>query len=442
MSSNDNNNAAYQGRILNGDFSPELKKKLKIAIPLFHAFDQAGSPAIPYISAWQGNRKNIWYEFVSRKFLALLNCGPTNIADILRSTIVDRRIYKSRFADPLDAKEVTSREELNHVRGTIREESEKTGLVEAVYKLKLSADRSLWLKDQAMILTYPEDDTSLSFGCLTIVTTEMEVEEERQRLISEKSHLENQLQKIHHFEAIGNLAEGIALDLNQKILNIEKNIIATIESLGHDYHGDASAFQDYQNLKAAEEQIKEIKHISSQLMTFAGKGVYNFYETNLNEITAYTIQEFRLMVSGVELTTQCQDDLWNVNADRAMIGRAVLNICLHAAQLGSATRELGIESQNITLSNQFTEPYGRAPGDYVLVRVTNRKTVLDEKDTDQVLEPFNTADKGLRMASAFGIVKKHSGIMTVSSDTDKGSVFNVYLPAIRPEIKPLNDFIE
>ena len=100
MSSDVNSKAAYQGRILNGDFSPELKDKLKKAIPVFQAFDQEGSPAIPYISAWQGNKKNIWYEFVSRKFLALLNCGPSNIADILRSTIVDRRIYKSRFADP------------------------------------------------------------------------------------------------------------------------------------------------------------------------------------------------------------------------------------------------------------------------------------------------------------------------------------------------------
>jgi signal transduction histidine kinase len=431
MSSDENSKATYQGRILNGDFSPELKDKLKKAIPVFHAFDQAGSPAIPYISAWQGNKKNIWYEFVSRKFLALLDCGPANIADILRSTIVDRRIYKTRFVDPLDAKEVTSREELNEDRESIREESEKTGLIEAVYKLKLSPGNSLWLKDQAMILTYPEDDTSLSFGCLTIVTTEMEVEEERQRLISDKNHLENQLQKIHHFEAIGNLAEGIALDLNQKILGIEKNIIATIESLGHDYHGDATAFQDYQNLKAAEQQIKDIKHISSQLMTFAGKGVYNYFETDLNEITAYTIQEFRLMVSGVELTSQCQDNLWNVSADRAMIGRALLNICRHAAQLGSRTREIEIESQNITLSPQFTEPYERAPGDYVLVRITNRTTVLDEKDTDQVLEPFNTADKGLLMASAFGIVKKHSGILAMSGDAENGSVFSVYLPAAK-----------
>jgi signal transduction histidine kinase len=281
-----------------------------------------------------------------------------------------------------------------------------------------------------MILTYPDDDTSLSFGCLTIVTNEMEVEEERQRLLSEKSLLENQLQKIHYFEAIGNLAEGIAHDLNQKILGIEKNIAATIESLGSDYHGDTSAFQDYQNLKTAEEQIKDIKHISSQLLLFAGKGVYNYYETDLTEITAYTLREFRLMMPAVELTIQCQDNLWKVNSDRAMIGRALLNICRHAAQLVPDTQALEIESRNITLSPHFVEPYRRDPGDYVLVRVSNRTVVLEENDVGQALEPFNTADKGLRMASAFGIVKKHSGIMTVSSDNESGSVFSVYLPAI------------
>ncbi len=56
--------------------------------------------------------------------------------------------------------------------------------------------------------------------------------------------------------------------------------------------------------------------------------------------------------------------------------------------------------------------------------------VLDEKDTDQVLEPFHSTDKGLGMASAFGIVKKHNGVMTVSRGGEKGSVFSVYLPVI------------
>ena len=430
MTSDEGSTISYHGRILDGDFSAELKAKIKKAIEILQAFDQTRSPAIPYISAWQGNEKNIWYEFVSRKFLAILNCGPSNVADILRASVVDRRIYKSHFADPLKAKEVTSREALDEVRETIREESEKTGVIEAVYKLKLPSQETIWLKDQATIMPFPVDDTSLSFGCLTVVTTEMEVEEERQRLITEKNQLESQLQKIHHLEAIGNLAQGIAQDLNQKILGIEKSIAATIQSLGSDYHGDISAFQDYQNLKSAEREIKEIKNISNQLLAFAGKGTYNYYETDLNEIAAYTLQEFHIMVPDIELTTRFEDDIWKVNSDRAMIGRALLHIYRHASQLGETRpAHLVVETINLVLDDAFVAPFGRKPGKYVRIRVANPGASLQEEDADRLLEPFQTADHGLQMASAFGIIKKHEGIMATASDNELGTVFDIYLPA-------------
>ena len=431
MTSDDSAQVSYHGRILDGDFSSELKDKLKKIIPIFHAFDQAGSPAIPYISAWQGNEKNIWYEFVSRKFLALLESGPGNIADILRSSVVDRRIYKSQFVDPLEAKEVISRKDLEEDRESIREESEKTGIIEAVYKLRLSPEKTIWLKDQATILAFPEDDTTLSFGCLTIVTTEMEVEEERQRLISEKNQLENQLQQIHHLEAIGNLAQEIAQDLNQKIIGIEKNIAATIVSLGSDYHGDPSAFQDYQNLKTAELEIKDIKHVSKQLLAFAGKGTYNYYETDLNEIAAYTLQEFHIMIPDIELITQFDENIWKVNSDRAMIGRALLNIYRHTSQLSETPNppELVIETRNMALTSQFVSPFGRQPGNYVRVRISNPTAVSEDKDGDRILEPFHKTNKGLHLASAFGIIKKHSGIMSMTRDAQLGTAFDVYLPA-------------
>jgi len=431
MTSDDGSTISYQGRILDGAFSEVLKARLNHAITVFQAFDQTGSPAIPYISAWQGNASNIWYEFVSRNFLALLDCGPANIADILRSSVVDRRIYKSHFADPLKAKEVTSREALEEVRETLREESEKTGVIEAVYKLKLSSAETIWLKDQATILPFPEDDTSLSFGCLTEVTTEMEVEEERQRLLTQKNQLETQLQKIHHLEAIGNLAQEIAQDLNQKILAIEKSITATIQSLGSDYHGDTSAFQDYQNLKTAEQEIKEIKNVSNQLLTFAGKGAYNYYETDLNEIAAYTLQEFHIMLPDIELTTRFDDAVWKVNADRVMVGRALLNIYQHVSRLGDTPPpdNLIIETKNLSLDDQFVAVFGRKPGNYVRLRVANPGAPMQVEDADRFLEPFKTADHGLQMASAFGIIKKHEGIMSMDSDDELGTVIDIYLPA-------------
>lgn len=432
MTSDDGSTVSYHGRILDGEFSDDLKANLKKAIAIFQAFDQTGSPAIPYISAWQGNETNIWYEFVSRKFLAILNCGPTNIADILRASVMDRRIYKSHFADPLKAKEVTSREALDEVRETIREESEKTGVIEAVYKLKLSSQETIWLKDQATVVPFPADDTSLSFGCLTVVTTEMEVEEERQRLITEKNRLESQLKNIHHLEAIGNLAQEIAQDLNQKIVGIEKSIATTIQSLGSDYHGDISAFQDYQNLKTAEQEIKEIKNISNQLLAFAGKGAYDYYETDLNEIAAYTLQEFHIMLPDIELITRFDDAIWKVNSDRGMIGRALLNIYRHTSQLGESppADNLIIETRNMILDDEFVAAFGRKPGKYVRIRIASPGAPPQADDADGFLEPFQTADHGLQMASAFGIVKKHEGIMSMGGDDKLGTVIDIYLPVV------------
>ena len=433
MTSDDGSRVSYHGRILHGNFSDQLKKKLKKTIAIFHAFDQTNSPAIPYISAWQGHKKNIWYEFVSHKFLSILNCSPTKIADILRSSVVDRRIYKSHFVDPLNATEITSRETLDEVRETIREESEKAGLIEAVYKLKLSSEEKIWLKDQATIVPFPKDDTSLSFGCLTVVTTEMEVEEERQRLITEKNQLKSQLQKIHHLEAIGNLAQGIAQDLNQKILGIEKSIAATIQSLSSDYHGDTFAFQDYQNLKTAQQEIKDIKNVSNQLLAFAGKGAYNYYETDLNEIVAYTLQEFHIMMPDIELTTRLDDAIWKVNSDRSMIGQALLNIYRHASHLDQTqvAHQLLIQTKNLVLDDQFVAAFGTKPGHYVRIRIANPDAAIQSEDADRLLEPFQTADHGLQMATAFGIVKKHKGIMSVGSNDELGTIIDVYLPATR-----------
>ncbi|MBW2178742.1 MAG: hypothetical protein JRH03_17785, partial [Deltaproteobacteria bacterium] len=72
----------YYGKILKGEFSSEIKGRLKKILPIFHAFDHTESPVIHYISAWQGNENNIWYEFVSQQFLDLMGCDhPSQVAD-------------------------------------------------------------------------------------------------------------------------------------------------------------------------------------------------------------------------------------------------------------------------------------------------------------------------------------------------------------------------
>jgi C4-dicarboxylate-specific signal transduction histidine kinase len=169
----------YCGRILRGDYSERLKRRVSEYIACYRAFEKAGNPAIPYISAWEEAGKEIWYEFVSTRFTKLLQCDSSKVAEFFQRSVLDRRIYKYPDADKDIEKEVISRNELDSARKMLREDVKKAGTIDAVYKISLEENRIIWLKDLATVEAYEQDGIYLSRGCLTVVTKEMRAEEER-----------------------------------------------------------------------------------------------------------------------------------------------------------------------------------------------------------------------------------------------------------------------
>ncbi len=177
----------YCGRILGGDYSDQLKKRLAGYIKCYRATEETGSPAIQYIAAWREKKKEIWYEYAGKRLMALLGCKYDELADVFKNRIIDRRIYKYLDVDSGIIKEVKSQEELSGAREELREEGEKTGTIEAVYKISVKNNHAIWLKDQATIEIHDRDRICLSLGFLTIVSKEMEAEDE---LKKHRDHLE------------------------------------------------------------------------------------------------------------------------------------------------------------------------------------------------------------------------------------------------------------
>ncbi len=170
---------AYCGRILNGDYSDRLKNRLKDCINRFGNFDESGSPAIPYISAWHEKEKIVWYEFVSQRFTELMGCDNSELPEHFRKCVIDRREYKN--IDNGIRQEVISKKKLRGIRTDLRKEIKQKGTVEAVYKIATGKEDIFWLKDQAIVESYEADGINISLGCLTIVTKEMEAEEHLKR---------------------------------------------------------------------------------------------------------------------------------------------------------------------------------------------------------------------------------------------------------------------
>ena len=177
----------YYGNILTGDYSLELKKRVAGYIKHYQAFEKTGSAALLYIAAWKEAKGKIWYEYAGKGLMELLGCKRSEAAEVFRGSIIDRRIYKDLDVVNGIQKEVKSRKELSDARQELREEGKKAGTIEAVYKLAVNNNSAVWLKDQATVEIYEQEGICLSLGFLTIVSKEMEAEDE---LKKHHDHLE------------------------------------------------------------------------------------------------------------------------------------------------------------------------------------------------------------------------------------------------------------
>ena len=164
-------------RIVDGNFSQNLTSRVRERLAELRAFSQINPPVIPYLCAWQQHDKVIWYEFAGEGFCSLLGCDCQGLAEAMREAIVDRRVY--RYVDPEHRVEekITTRDELQGAWRGLRQEVERSGSLEAIYKVRLSEDKHLWLKDQASIELFAEDGVCLSTGFLTDVSKEMELKD-------------------------------------------------------------------------------------------------------------------------------------------------------------------------------------------------------------------------------------------------------------------------
>lgn len=189
----------YHGQILHGRYSYSLTKRLTTCLNHFFSLDQLGAPIIPYISAWKEGTPGLWYEFTGHTLLSLLNCDPSSVVARFKESLVSRFVYHSPSAVHHQiAKEVLPKLAINTTTQVLRDQVKQQGAIEAIYKLAPTGGPPIWLKDQATIEIFPEDQICLSLGTLCLVSNEMRAEEalakDHSTLSQDRQHIDQLLQ--------------------------------------------------------------------------------------------------------------------------------------------------------------------------------------------------------------------------------------------------------
>jgi PAS domain S-box-containing protein len=244
--------------------------------------------------------------------------------------------------------------------------------------------------------------------------------------ITERSRLEQQLLQAQKIEAIGTLAGGIAHNFNNLMMGIQGRASLMTLELGPSH-------PQQEHINAIEEQVQSASNLTRQLLGLARGGKYEVKPIDINEILLSSAAIFGRTRKDIQIHSKIFPTSLVVEADKRQIEQVFLNIFVNSIQAMPDGGKIYLETSAMSLNADFCKPYAAIPGRYAKISVEDTGVGMNKDTCQQVFDPFfTTKDKylgtGLGLASAYGIVKNHGGIITAYSDLGHGTTISIYLP--------------
>lgn len=252
---------------------------------------------------------------------------------------------------------------------------------------------------------------------------------------AEKSRIEQDLFRIQKMEVIGTLAGGIAHNFNNILMGIMGYTSLLLSK-------KESSHPDFEYLKNIEGSVRYATELTKNLLGFARGGKYEVRPINLNDIIRNEIKVFSQTRKDVAIHGKYTELLSMVDADQGQLRQVFLNLFINAWQAMPGGGNIYVDTANVILRENDISAYDLPTGKYVKISVTDTGIGMDKKTLDHIFTPFfSTKDTdegtGLGLASVYGIVTNHGGIIKVYSEKGKGSTFDIYLPASKSEIQKI-----
>jgi PAS domain S-box-containing protein len=308
-------------------------------------------------------------------------------------------------------------EDRDHALAAEKRFWEAGGIFRAEYRMLARDGRVLWFRDDAIYLRTADSQNRVMQGVLYDIT--------------EYKHLEEQLRQSQKMEAVGQLAGGVAHDFNNLLMIIQghnERILNTLPST-HDAHKDASEIK---------QAVDRAAGLTRQLLAFSRKQVLRPRIIDINVVVRDVAKMLhRLICENIQLNLITAPALWCVKVDQGQMEQVILNLALNARDAMPHGGNLTIQTENVE-SAEAADRVPVKPGRYVLLKISDTGTGMDQETQRHVFEPFFSTKElgkgtGLGLASVYGVIKQSGGGISFLSQLGHGTTFSIYLPEAREE---------
>ena len=259
---------------------------------------------------------------------------------------------------------------------------------------------------------------------------------EHARNVTDTRRLEQQLVQSEKLSTLGEMAAGVAHEINNPIGII--SMFAQLLSEEVKEQSDA-----YEKAKTIEQHAEHVGSIVKDLLRFARKSTGEHAPLDARSAVerALGILEHQKSLREVRVQKELPAEPCMVLGDEGPLAQVVLNLMLNAVQAMEGKGELSISVARVGASERAPGvPAGEGPaptGERVWIQVRDTGPGIPEKNLRKIFEPFFTTKPaglgtGLGLSVSFGIVSRdHRGTIWVTSEEGKGALFTVELPALK-----------
>ncbi len=241
---------------------------------------------------------------------------------------------------------------------------------------------------------------------------------ERKKAETEKENLTKQLLQFEKMAAVGQLAGGVAHEINNPL----GVILGFAQSLLRRVKEDDPLLMPLQSI---EREAKRCKNLVQDLLTFSRVGKTEKEKCDINEVvkTSLTLVEAQTKVKSVELIREYGTNIKEAMVSRNQIQQVIVNLCNNAIDAMPSDGKLTVR----TLMSKIDG------AEYVEIQIKDTGTGIPKEIQTKIFEPFFTTKEvgkgtGLGLSLVYEIMQKHQGKIELESEIGKGSTFRVLLP--------------